>query len=222
MVNFNSTQEITIWNDDGSKAVTVDELSASALGLNTGPLGYFTVADPAMSEGEVWPLRHSASGRLMVETYPASTASGIAQRVLVVDRDGDEAAVTPAGRLQVTSEPPAPPLGLNAIKVTEFDDVLVSHDNVWTIPNGSTLTLQRLSGGAEETNAGNTIELWYDPDGDGGANMVIIDVIFSSATSDQHDLNDTFVGDGTKAIRLRRRRLSGGAVEIFGRWEGYY
>ena len=52
--------------------------------------------------------------------------------------------------------------------------------------------------------------------------MTIIDTIFASGGSDQHDLRATFTGDGTASIRLRRLRFSGGSKQIFGRWEGYY
>jgi len=67
MSNFNSTQEITIWNDSGSKAVTVDELSISALGLSTSPLGLYVTTPPSLSDGQVYPIRVSASGGLIVE-----------------------------------------------------------------------------------------------------------------------------------------------------------
>ena len=52
--------------------------------------------------------------------------------------------------------------------------------------------------------------------------MTLIDAIFASGNSDQHDLADEFIGDGTALIRLRRRRLTGGSKEIHGAWDGYY
>ena len=64
------------------------------------------------------------------------------------------------------------------------------------------------------------IELFEDPNGDLSV-LNVLDVIFASGLSDQHDLNAEFIGDGTKRIILRRRRLSGGSKEVFGRWEGF-
>ena len=84
------------------------------------------------------------------------------------------------------------------------------------------VTMKNSDAGSEmDTTAGNVIELWYDPNGD-GTGMEIIDVIFCSGDGDQHDLSASYLGDGTKAIRMRRRRFSGGSKEIFGRWEGYF
>jgi hypothetical protein len=171
----------------------------------------------------------SASGTPSIEVYttdpiPTRVVStpGDPSQVSIVGPDGVYTAlVTPAGRLNIAQEPPTPPPGTTEVSVTEFDAVTTTDDNVYTIPNGETITLQRLSGGAEQANSGTTIELWYDPNGD-GTGMTIVDVIFSSANSDQHDLNESYTGDGTAAIRMRRRRLSGGAVQVFGRWEGYY
>lgn len=143
--------------------------------------------------------------------------------VILVDEDGDKADITPNGRLKVSQEPPTPPEGTISVNQVEYGIVSDFDDDVFIIPSesGEVLTLQRFSGGGEEANKGNVIELWYDPNGD-GTNMEIIDVIFANATSNIHDLNQEFTGDGTKAIRMRRKRLSGGGVLLFGRWEGYY
>lgn len=132
-----------------------------------------------------------------------------------------EVRVTASGRIKVDSSPPDAPLDTTPVIVTEFDNVAGTDDNVYIIPSGETLIIQRFSAGAEvDTTAGNAIELWEDPNGDGSV-LNIIDVIFASGTSDQHDLRSEFIGDGTFSIRMRRKRYSGGSKEIFGRWEGY-
>jgi len=141
--------------------------------------------------------------------------------VIIKDTEGHLADVTENGRLKVSQEPPVPPVGTTGIVITEYGNVAVEDDVEYLIPNGETLTLQRFSGGGEQTNGGNVIELWYDPNGN-GVGMQIIDAIFCDGSSDQHDLNEEYIGDGTKKIRMRRKRLSGGAVALFGRWEGYY
>lgn len=132
-----------------------------------------------------------------------------------------EVRVTASGRIKVDSSPPDAPLDTIPVIATEYDNVSTTDDNVYIIPLGEKLIIQRFSAGAEvDTTAGNAIELWEDPNGDGSV-LNIIDVIFASGTSDQHDLREEFLGDGTLAVRMRRKRYSGGAKEIFGRWEGY-
>lgn len=153
-------------------------------------------------------------------SYFVGSQEGVAG-VIIQDDEGDIADVTPNGRLKVSQEPPSPPIGTTGVIQTEYGSVSVFDDDEYLIPNGETLILQRFSGGGQEVNFGNVIELWYDPNGDGTA-MEIIDAIFCSGTSDQHDLNESFIGDGTRKIRMRRKRLSGGSVDLFGRWEGYY
>ena len=131
------------------------------------------------------------------------------------------AKISETGRQLIDTSPPAPPPDTTAVVVTEYSDVSTDDDYDYVIPNGATLQLQRLSGGAEPGD-GSVVELWYDPDGT-KTSMEIIDVIFSDGHSDQHDLNDEFEGDGTAQIVMRRAGLgSSSARWIFGRWEGYY
>ena len=137
--------------------------------------------------------------------------------------DGTNTAeITTSGRLKIDTSPPDAPADTTEVTRTEYSSVSGSDDDVYIIPTGETLIIQRFVGGAEtDTTAGNVVELWYDPLGT-GVGMTIIDMIFCSGSGDQHDLRATSIGDGTKAIRMRRRRFSGGSKEIFGRWEGYY
>lgn len=139
----------------------------------------------------------------------------------IVDENGDNIIIN--GRIPIDASPPDAPEDTTPVVITEFGNVSSSDDNTFLIPSGDTLVIQRFSAGAEaDTTAGNAIQLFHDPDGDGGTNMSIIDVIFASGTSDQHDLRSEFVGDGTALIRMRRLRFSGGSKLIFGRWEGYH
>ncbi len=139
----------------------------------------------------------------------------------IVDENGDNIIIN--GRIPIDASPPDAPEDTTPVAITEFGNVSGSDDNTFLIPDESTLVIQRFSAGAEaDTTAGNAIQLFHDPDGDGGSNMVIIDVIFASGTSDQHDLRSEFIGDGTALIRMRRLRFSGGSKLIFGRWEGYH
>ncbi len=132
------------------------------------------------------------------------------------------AEITAAGRLKIDTSPPDAPVDTTPVTVTEFDSVSGTDDNIFVIPTGETLVIQRFSAGAEiDTTAGSVIELLLDEDGT-GATLSIIDVIFASGSGDQHDLRETITGDGSRAIRMRRRRFGGGAKEMFGRWEGYF
>lgn len=144
------------------------------------------------------------------------------QPFILVDSDGDVADITASGRLKVSQEPPIAPPGTTSVIVVEYDTVATEDDNVYIIPTGEKIIINRLSAGAEASSSGSVIELWYDPNGD-GTGMTIIDVIFCNGTSDQHDLSENIIGDGTKSIRLRRRDLNiFSSSDIFARWEGYY
>ncbi len=130
-------------------------------------------------------------------------------------------AVSSTRRLLVSQEPPSAPPETTPVIITEYGQVSGLDDIEWVIPDGETVTIQRLSAGAEPA-GGSNVELWYDPDGT-KTNMQIIDVIFTDGQSDQHDLNDTFTGDGVAQIVMRRTGIgSSNARLIFGRWEGYY
>ncbi len=132
------------------------------------------------------------------------------------------AGITSSGRLKIDTSPPDAPAETTPVVRTEYSSVSGFDDDIYTIPNGETLLVQRFVGGAEtDSTSGNVVELWYDPLGT-GVGMEIIDMIFCSGSGDQHDLREEIVGDGTRAIRMRRRRFSGGSKEIFGRWEGYF
>ena len=95
--------------------------------------------------------------------------------------------ITPSGRLQIDSSPPAPPPDTVRVSITEYGNVSGIDDYDYLIPNEEIINIQRFSAGAEPA-GGSNIELWLDPDGT-KLNMEIIDVIFSEGQSDQHDLN---------------------------------
>lgn len=159
----------------------------------------------------------TSDNRLKVESVQAN---GATQNVVITDKDDPsvQASVNASGQLQVSTPPPQPPEGTTGISRTEYNSVSGTSDNVFTIPNGETLIIQRLSASAEGTAA---IELWYDPNGNGNS-MTILAVIFSNANTSQIDLNSSYTGNGTRAIRLRRSVSGWGSQDIFARWEGYY
>ena len=133
--------------------------------------------------------------------------------------NGQVATVDSTNRLLVSTNVTAP-VGTTEIIQTEYSDSSGTQDSFYTITNGETLTLTRFSAGAASSTEGSVIELYYAPNGN-TTGLEIIDVIFAKGSSDQHDLLQEFVGDGTRAILLRRERLDGGSRLMFGRWEGF-
>lgn len=131
------------------------------------------------------------------------------------------AEVSASGRLKVDIAPASAPPDTTPVSVTQYGAVAGTSDTFYTIPNGETLYIQLFSGGASPA-SGSSIEIWYDPNGT-GVGMTVIDVIMSNGQSDQHNLNVSYIGNGTRRILLRRTGLgSANARTIFGRWEGYY
>ena len=171
-------------------------------------------------EDELGDIINPATDEELIELNE-QIASILAGDALIKIWDGTyTVGVTSGGRLKVSQDVTAPE-ATTPVQVTDTGNVTTTADNVYVIPNTENLTIQRLNGGGEEDISGNVIELFYDPAGT-GTGMTLIDSIFCSGNSDQHDLDVTYTGDGTAAIRMRRRRLGGGAKEIFGRWDGYY
>lgn len=127
------------------------------------------------------------------------------------------------GRLYVSAAV-APPAAATPVNTAATGSVSGTSDNVYTIPNAANLVIQRFSGTAEvDTSGGNKIELYWDPNGT-GTGMTLIRVAFCGGNIFEFglDYKAPLVGDGTRAIRMRRTRLSGGGKEISGFWDGYY
>lgn len=140
-----------------------------------------------------------------------------------VDDDGmiRQIAVNSEGRMLVSQEPPTPPAETTPVNEYAQGDVSTTDDLDYIIPNGQTLVIQFFAAGsAVDAVSGNVVELWYDADGT-KTSMVLIDAIYCSGSSNQHTLNTEYEGDGTAQIVMRRRRLGGGAKEIFGNFRGY-
>jgi hypothetical protein len=128
--------------------------------------------------------------------------------------------VNTSGRLLVSQEPPTPPAATTPIKVTAKSIMSGTVDTLYTITNGTILTIQRLSAGAQSSNSGHVIELFEDPNGDLSV-LNIIDDIYVNGSSDQKDLLGDFTGDGIRRILLRRRAFGGGNNDVTGIWQGF-
>lgn len=142
--------------------------------------------------------------------------------VVIVGKDGDgiprEIAFDSSGNVRTVSVISSPPNTSQVIQIQKSSTT--SSDNFYTITNGKTLTIQRFSASAQFNSNGSAVELYYAPNGN-TTGIELIDATLNAYSNYKNDLEDSFAGDGTKAILLRRRVYGGGPVEIFGRWQGY-
>ncbi len=140
------------------------------------------------------------------------TSKGIPKDVLVNE----------LGELVTVATTGGAPPATTPISIVEKGDVssTAGVNNLYTITNSTVLTIQRMSGGAEQSNSGSIVELFEDPNGDLSVLNPIEDV-YVNGDSDDKDLNDTFDGDGTRRIVLRRRNFGGGTNEMTGKWSGF-
>lgn len=139
----------------------------------------------------------------------------------IVAVDGVEVS---GGRLPVSVPPPSAPEDKTAVRQTGYGDVSGSSyiDTTYVIPNGETFTLTYFaSGGPPGTSDYSAIELWYCPDGIVNGNAELLDVGFTPNDT-RSQLDTDFIGNGTRSIVLRRKRLNAGTLLIYGRFEGYY
>lgn len=164
------------------------------------------------------PSTHRIGSSISQENDAELTLSVLAGRDLV---DGTFKNVgVSSSRLLVSQEISSIPVGSTAVGRTTDGLVSTFVDDVYTITNTKTLTIQRLFGGAQGSISGGKVELFYDPLAT-GIGMTLIAKFFLNGSSSQIDLSDKFVGDGIRAIRMRRTGLSGGSQEMFSRWIGY-
>ena len=117
--------------------------------------------------------------------------------------------------------PPAP-LNTTPVNISAFGDVAskTGVDTYYTITNTKTLTIQSFVAGAEYDSAGSVVEMFYDPNGDLSV-LTRISTIFVNGQSDNTPVQQTFTGDGTRRVILRRRGYGANGREIFGQWFGY-
>ena len=136
---------------------------------------------------------------------------------------GNDLAVNTDGSLNVVPllNPPAPANTL-AVVISAFGNVnsTAGTDTYYTITNTKVLTIQTLLSGSEETTGGAIVELFYDPNAN-LTGMTRISTEFINGSSDYAPVGQSFTGNGTRRIVLRRRSYSSSAREMFGQWIGY-
>lgn len=119
--------------------------------------------------------------------------------------------------------PPIPEGSTQVVVDSGLNDVASTAgvDTLYTIPNGQTLTIQSLGGGAEYITAGSVIELYEDPNGNLSVLNLIGSPLFVNGTTEQISIGQEFVGNGTRRIVMRRRGYSANAHEMASFWYGY-
>lgn len=173
----------------------------------------------------------------------ANLGGSIASNVLTLDVDTSamnandrlqilvDLPVTDLPSIPVSLPPPTPPAGTTPQSVTEFNDVSGNSADYdyFTIPNGETITVQKLQGSSEGDTKETYVALWHDPNGDtasgaqddGHPNWELIALGFTNISNINFDLNNKYVGDGTARVVLHRRRMDSGARLVFARWQGF-
>jgi hypothetical protein len=142
--------------------------------------------------------------------------------VTIASSDGvNKLIVNSDGSINTVSSLSIPSSGTSVTR-NEFGSVssVTGVDTYYTITNGKVLTLQRFTGGAEPHQSGSVIELFYDPNGD-LSSLTRIETIFVNGSSGQVSIYQSFIGNGTRRIVLRRRVYASSAREVWGRWEGF-
>jgi len=132
------------------------------------------------------------------------------------------ATVDASGRLTVNTIAPTPAGTTSKSDYAQGDtNSTTGDDETYVVTSGQTLTITRLSGGAESTaKSGSVIELFYDALGT-GVTLILIDAIYLDGGSNKFDEDYEIVGDGTKLVRLRRRTFTADPREMYAKWEGY-
>lgn len=168
----------------------------------------------------------SIDGKVATET----TLSALNAKITSVDTgnvmskitgatSGNIAEVDASNRLLVSTATASPPASTPVIQ-RAFSSMAGTSDLFYVITNGKTLTIQRLRSGSETGTGGSVGELYEDPTGT-GTPLNSIGRIYSNGSSNQVDISEDFVGNGTRRILLRRRALGGGAREISTTWTGF-
>ena len=175
----------------------------------------------------------TTDGKVKVEVTPAA---GTQQEVIIVDPDTptQKGKVDASGRQLVSTQPPPPPVGSDPI-IEIVDDTFNNNESqnyFYTVTSGKTIELQRVKVAGIPIQDGWTIEIYKDPDGDGGSGspvqgswelvtLFVIPEVGGNATEDLKP--DTLVGDGTARIVTRISRLGGGGngKRGFARWVGF-
>ena len=121
----------------------------------------------------------------------------------------------------ISAIPPIPQ-GATAIDSETFGNVASTSgiDTYVVITNLKTLTIQTFIGGAEEKTGGSVCELFFDVNGNLSV-LTRIRTIWVNGDSFTVGVDQSFVGDGTARMVLRRRGYTGSGREMEVAFSGY-
>lgn len=160
-----------------------------------------------------------------VDAASITPSTDKAQVIAGLDRNAVKArmlSVTADGRIKIATEPPSAPGGATPVDVVADSIIATTEDTTYTITNGKTLTIQNFNGGGASSNNGDTIELFYDPNGNAtGMTLIRVAYVPDTGGNFSFDLKATFVGNGTRRILVRRTRGAGSSARVSAFWAGY-
>ncbi len=128
--------------------------------------------------------------------------------------------ITDEGALLVSIVPGEIPPDTVEVTRNAQSSLTTSADDLFTITNGKSLTIQVFLAGAQTAIGGSKVELFEDPNGDLSV-LNIINPLYVDGSSSSILIGKTFAGDGTRRILMRRTPTGGGPREIFGEWRGF-
>ena len=131
---------------------------------------------------------------------------------------------TDDNRLKVATPTPAAPTGTTAVSQYADGDVGANATSQlnYTIPNGDTLHIQRLTMGGEASVSGGRVILLYRPNGSGSSSgEEVLGFGYISGGNFQSDLDGEFTGNGTRAVVLQRINNGGTTIRMTALWVGY-
>ena len=136
----------------------------------------------------------------------------------IVEIDGVQP--SPSGQLPVVSTPPEPPPGTDPVPTaSRVGEGNVANNApqevVFAVPAAKKLTVNQLTGAAENSVAGARVDLFHRV---GATDQRIAAPLFLNGATQQIALKKTFT---TGSIVLRRTNISGGPTFIYAEWDGF-
>jgi hypothetical protein len=225
-------------NDTDGNPITVSgsifsTLVSSSISLRTIPiiadenfLYSFENSQISSSQPGFVTFAKDSDGILRTPIVSPSGFNFITGSVTLEDGSGSKrlATIDESLRLRVAFAPPSPPPATTPVAISGLSEVGGTPINTfYTIPNGQTLFIQRFSGGGQGGTDSSVVELFYDPNGN-LTGMTLLRAGYVSGNNFEFTFNTevvNFLGNNTRRIVMRRRRLDGGNREIAGFWDGY-
>ena len=144
------------------------------------------------------------------------------QKVILSSEDGKLMEIDRLGQLHVITPDQEAPEGTFPVQRTGYSEVSANSAefDTYIIPNTQILKIQKFKAGTVDEKRSSKIILYYAPNGIFDGNEEIISLLYCGRTNDDI-INRNFIGDGTAAIILERRRMDNKKMEVYAYWKGY-